>query len=249
MLKSLTEYSAWWQWCESGLDLLFPLSCAFCGNVFEADHNNLVCADCVQAICHQRPRMCDLCAGQLPDSSLDTDSCAQCRDMGFRFERTIALGPYQGHLRRAVVQMKELRHSRLAWAVGRLLAERVRDCGEVPDVLVYTPVNWRKRWERQTCSAELLATSLGKQLNVAVARRGLMSRRRTEKQSLLPVSVRKQNVRGAFSARPLLGAPHVGLVDDTMTTGSTANELTKLLLGSGAGRVTVMLAARGTLKT
>ena len=106
--------------------------------------------------------------------------------------------------------MKELRHSRLAWAVGRLLADHVRDCGEIPDVLMYTPVNWRKRWERRTCSAELLATALGRQLKVPVARRGLVSRRRTQKQSLLPISARKQNIRGAFAAKRLMGDPHVG---------------------------------------
>lgn len=238
----------WRRWCESGLDLLFPTSCAFCRGVVETSQQ-LFCERCVLAFEGTNTNDCQKCAGRTPPAIADDTSCIQCRGQGFRFDGTLAVGGYQDQLQRAVVLMKEPRHSRIAWGLGRLLAERVRSYGDIPSALVFTPVNWKKRWSRQACSAELLAISLGKELRIPVLRRGLISNRQTQKQSLLPTTSRKKNVRGAYRASNAVRLPHIGLVDDTMTTGATANELTKLLLTAGAGKVTVLLAARGLLNS
>jgi len=71
-------------------------------------------------------------------------------------------------------------------------------------------------------------------------------RRHTEPQFSLPPSQRLPNVRRAFAVRkgyPLTGQ-HVLLVDDILTTGATCSEAARALKAAGAGRVSVVVAAR-----
>ena len=65
---------------------------------------------------------------------------------------------------------------------------------------------------------------------------------------MLPWSERRQNVRNAFQVkhRESLIGRHVYLVDDVLTSGATAAEISRLLMKAGARRVDVVVIARGT---
>ena len=108
-------------------------------------------------------------------------------------------------------------------------------------------MHWRRRLQRRVNNAERLANALGLELQLPVLRRVIRCQRHTRKQSLLSVDQRRRNVRGAFRVpkRFSLAGLHVGLVDDTLTTGATADEIARVCRASGARRVTVLLAARG----
>ena len=59
-------------------------------------------------------------------------------------------------------------------------------------------------------------------------------------------SARRENIRGAFAARPRasLAGRAVLLVDDVMTTGATAAEAARVLRAAGVARVVVAVLAR-----
>jgi len=75
----------------------------------------------------------------------------------------------------------------------------------------------------------------------------IVCRRRTQKQGTLMPSERAANVRDAFAFNTdyEIGGSHLLLVDDIMTTGSTASEAARMLRRAGAARVTVAVVARG----
>ncbi len=56
---------------------------------------------------------------------------------------------------------------------------------------------------------------------------------------------RRKNLRQAFLVKPH-GYDHVTLIDDLLTTGSTANEIAKLFKKEGARQVDVWCCARAT---
>jgi predicted amidophosphoribosyltransferase len=72
--------------------------------------------------------------------------------------------------------------------------------------------------------------------------------KRTRQQVGLTRAQRQQNLQGAFrvpeSAKPLLSGRRILLVDDVLTTGSTANAAARALLRAGAAQVDVLAFAR-----
>ncbi len=72
----------------------------------------------------------------------------------------------------------------------------------------------------------------------------LVKTKETASQHDLTARQREHNLREAFHVKYSLSGEHILLVDDVMTTGSTASACSKILLAAGAGRVDVAVIAR-----
>jgi predicted amidophosphoribosyltransferase len=83
-------------------------------------------------------------------------------------------------------------------------------------------------------------------LKIPLDRRNLRRIRWTEPQVNLAAGDRRKNVRRAFAVQDsaLVKGRRVLLVDDVLTTGSTAEECARVLKASGAEDVTVITVAR-----
>jgi len=68
--------------------------------------------------------------------------------------------------------------------------------------------------------------------------------RDTREQAALNKRERRRNIRGAFAMIGTLPARHIAIIDDVVTTGSTVNELARVLKQAGAKRVEVWAVAR-----
>ena len=252
----------------TGLGLLFPQRCPLClegrsdlrnesgssigKSVKDATDLGLFpefCSTCVQILRSHERDLCGKCGAPTARSAFLPDECAQCRGKKFAFERAIPLGVYRGRLRDVVILTKEPHAASLAAAVGRAMAMQAKSImgPDLPDWIACSPMHWRRRWNRRVNNAERLAIAFGRESNLPFMGRLVSCTRETSKQSLLSVHQRRENVRGAFrvSKTENLEGRHVGLVDDTMTTGATADEISRQLLRAGASRVTLFLAARG----
>ncbi len=76
---------------------------------------------------------------------------------------------------------------------------------------------------------------------------GLFKKTETSPQVSLPAKDRAKNLKGAFIATKQFSDKRVLLVDDVMTTGSTANECSRQLLKAGASEVVVLTLARAAM--
>jgi predicted amidophosphoribosyltransferase len=77
-----------------------------------------------------------------------------------------------------------------------------------------------------------------------IARGVLQRHRATLPQSALSQRARLDNPRGAFVTRGALHGVHVALVDDVITTGSTAAAAAEALLLAGAADIELWVLAR-----
>lgn len=241
---------------SSGLNLIFPEACPRCGRpVPTHDFRSELCDACREPLQLPLESMCPCCASLIHRLTVRDGRCPYCRNERPCFQKIVCLGPYSGELGKTVVQMKQLTEQPLAYAVGRLLAQRavVALQDDLPQVLVPMPMHWRRRLRRGTNTAEVLAEALGRTLSIPVRARALRSVRLTEKQSTLTPAQRRRNVRNAFALKrslvPSAGnwrGLHVGLVDDTVTTGATSNSASRVLLDAGTARVTVLAVARAS---
>ena len=244
------------------LDLLCPPICPVCGEVIEtlAGKDNPICSVCVPKIVTPDGQFCRRCGGRRFVVANNADECVRCRTTEFRFKRVIALGEYEHDLRLLVLRMKTDKTGVLAIAAAKALAmHHQSDLENIKaDYIVPVPMHRLRRADRGVNSPDLLAEELGRQLNIPVARHLVRRIHSTNLQYTLSQKARTENVSGAFARcppdfgsklgfrhfQPSIAGKNILLVDDILTTGSTCNEVTKVLLAMGFQSVTVAVLAR-----
>lgn len=117
-----------------------------------------------------------------------------------------------------------------------------------PQCFLPVPLSAQRLAERGYDQAWELARRLGRQLR-RPARSDLIRRRFDgQHQASLTRAQRLSNLQGAFDVdakgRADLAGQHLALVDDVMTTGATAQEVTRALRAAGAARVDLWVVAR-----
>jgi predicted amidophosphoribosyltransferase len=110
------------------------------------------------------------------------------------------------------------------------------------------PLHWLRLALRRYNQAALLARALARATDRPCIPDLLRRVRRTPSQGRLGRAERQRNVAGAFRPHPRhldrLAGARVLLVDDVLTTGSTARAAAKALLAAGAAAVDVVTLAR-----
>ncbi len=230
------------------VDLLAPPHCANCGDEVDVPPGEaLLCPPCRQDFSSQAetPR-CVRCGMMLAPAM--ADRCPHCLGQRLHFDRVFAWGAYDDQLRRALLCLKKPGHDMLADALASLFWRKHNSqITQIPlDAVVPVPLHWARRLARGNNSAEILAECLGRRVKVYVESRLLIRRRNTSPHSGLTHRQRRINIRGALSVRKGydLGAAHILLVDDILTTGATCNEAARVLKAAGAAWVGVAIIAR-----
>lgn len=112
-----------------------------------------------------------------------------------------------------------------------------------PQALVPVPLHRRRLRQRGHDQALGLARDWGQALQVPVLVDALRRERDTRPQTALDATGRRRNLEAAFRMRGACPA-HVAVVDDVLTTGSTALAAVQALRAAGAARVDVWVVAR-----
>ena len=199
--------------------------------------------------------LCQICGEKLFHANAETEEvplCGICRRAGAHFRRAAAFGAYEGALRDLIHLFKYNGVRPAGRVLGGLLNRTVATMS-LPDSYIVVPVPlWSgKRTARGFNQAEAIARSFMNfqssssiQLDTSI----LLRTRETASQTGLTRHQRRANVRGAFAvvkAEKFKGR-NVLIVDDVMTTGTTAGECARVLRRAGAKEVFVATVARAT---
>src|SRR5262249_42079662 len=113
------------------------------------------------------------------------------------------------------------------------------------DVVAAVPLHWRRKWQRGFNQSELLARDLARSSGATFVR-ALRRVKATPAQAGLSRTARRRNMAAAFQVRrpASIDGRRVLLIDDVLTTGSTAAACARALKRAGATRVVVLTAAR-----
>ena len=228
--------------------LVLPGVCWGCHELLPPESDDL-CADCIGKMTADPHATCPRCSSTVGPHVDLADGCASCRGTAFAFERAVRLGPYEGRLREAILRMKQPNGELLAEAMGQLwVTHAERQLKDIEaQAVVPVPLHWWRRWMRGFNQSGILARRLARKLNVPFLPQVLRRIRPTRRQTEVTPAARRENVRGAFRAvsHPALRDRSVLLIDDVMTTGSTASEAAKALRSAGAKRVVVAVLGHG----
>jgi ComF family protein len=114
----------------------------------------------------------------------------------------------------------------------------------LPQLLVPVPLHARRLRERGYNQAAELARFAARRLGLRCEVTALQRVRATREQSGLGHAARVANTHQAFAARISLAGLRVALIDDVITTGSTAAAAATALRAAGAAGVELWVVAR-----
>jgi ComF family protein len=164
------------------------------------------------------------------------------------FGRARSVAHHDGAARELVHKLKYGDRQELAIAMGRMMASAAKELMPDSTVIVPIPLHWTRLWQRRFNQAAALADQVAKHSDLKVDSTLLRRQKRTLRQVGLTRAQRQQNLQGAFvvpdDVKLSLKGQHVLLVDDVMTTNSTANAAARVLLRAGAANVDIVTFAR-----
>lgn len=233
-------------WLQTGRNFVYPPRCSLCGIAAVCSGSN--CGVQIAQIAPEVEQACERC-GAPAGPHLDTsEGCSYCKNERFLFMRAIALGKYQGPLRQLILNLKLNHGAHLGGGLGNLLYYRNQETLEklAPNLIIPVPLHWTARLHRSHNPASIIAEALSHRLQAKYSGNILAKRKRTLAQTSLTPSNRRKNLRGAFGIRKRkqIVGQSILLVDDVLTTGSTANAATRVLLDAGASEINVAVVAR-----
>jgi ComF family protein len=199
--------------------------------------------------------LCSACGEKLFGSQFEGETgplCGLCRRAAPPFRRAVAYGPYEGALRDLLHLFKYHQVKPAGPLLGRFVAEAAGQLSLQDSLLVVPVPLWTgKRRMRGFNQAEEIARSfvrLRQGTGIQLDTTSLVRRRETASQTGLTRHQRRANMRGAFAVtRPdRVRGRTVLVIDDVMTTGTTAGECARVLLRAGAVEVFVATVARAT---
>ena len=227
------------------LDFALPPRCAGCAEII--DEVDGFCAQCWLTLDWLGNAGCERCG--MPLEATDAALCGRCRAAPPVLDRMRAAVAYGPLSRVIALKLKYGRKVALARTMARYMAP-LRGPDE-DAILVPVPLHRRRLWWRGFNQSGLVAKQLAARWQMPVDQHLLRRVRPTPPLKGMNETQRRNAVRGAFvaaSGRLIEGRGIEGrtiiLIDDVLTTGSTAAACAKALRKAGAGRVELISWAR-----
>jgi ComF family protein len=186
--------------------------------------------------------LCEGCVTLLPLNAPDGGAFPSCAS---NLVRVVVPFHYAFPVDHFIRRLKFRGERVLARVLGSLLGDAVRALRQpMPECLVPVPLHRERYRQRGFNQAHEIARYAAERLNVPVDARCLMRKVATREQSGLSLIERRANVRGAFEVVRPLAATRVALIDDVLTTGSTALAAASALTAAGVSEVQLWAVAR-----
>lgn len=163
------------------------------------------------------------------------------------FDYQIKILKYKNIVRDKIINYKFNENSYLFKTFAKIILnnEKIYSFLKKYDIMICVPMYIKKKLQRGYNQSELIARELATSLTIDLEFNNLIKIKDTKKQSTLTKDMRIKNVRGAFQVKKadLIKGKKIILFDDIYTTGSTAEECSRVLKKAGAQEVVVITLA------
>ncbi len=243
------------------LDAIAPPLCVACDAQLPYPMPPL-CTSCMELAQPMPSPICHHCgvgvSRHAEDLPYHGDLCERCIHFPPHFTVARAAFDYEGLLATILpaikygkleVHMHNLSSLIIPFARDLITQWHQAESAQTPLLLVPMPMHWRALQKRTFSQTMILTECMAKHTRTLTefAPHALTKARHTSQQAGLTLAERRLNLKDAMraDARQVEGRIVV-LVDDVMTSGSSANEAAKTLFAAGARKVLVLTLARAT---
>lgn len=197
------------------------------------------CAGCGQSFKGQEDILCTHCFLNLPltNSWEKKENIIYRKLYGrFPFEKAVSFLYFtkSGLTQHLIHQFKYQKRKDIAVYLTELFAKELKKVNWQQDIqiIIPVPIHKKKKNIRGYNQAELIALLLGETLQIAVSTNVLIKNKHTESQTRKSIIQRIENVKDVFAIQKSMDLEnkHILLVDDVLTTGSTIEHCSEVLL-------------------
>jgi len=211
--------------------------CDLCGQ--KTENNTVLCNDCGN----------DIARFNLPELNYDLLNWPMFYHAiePVTFDHLFAIAPYQWPYSRWIIQLKYTGNFEITQLLSKLMIdawqlnpafEQIAPNNNIGVIAV--PIHIKKWQKRGYNQSYLLAQKFCKKTKIPHLGEVLTRSKETIDQVGLTGIQRRKNLKKAFTLQQNITLPdHIILIDDVLTTGSTANEISRLLKQQGVKIVTV----------
>lgn len=225
---------------------LLPRRCVVC-DLQPGAPLTAICARCEEEFFSPAVTRCQRCAIRIPEVSTEAaGTCGRCMAAAPHFDATTTLADYVSPVAGMVVALKFTARLDLADFFGRLLAQRLLTTAGATDeaMVMPVPLAFERVRQRGFNQSHHIARAIAAVTGCRLVVDRLLRVRNTPAQQSLALNERRRNVRGAFAVEGAVAGQCAFVVDDVMTTGSTLDEVARVLKQAGAARVHNLIVAR-----
>ncbi|MCT4687975.1 ComF family protein [Vallitalea sp.] len=229
------------------LSIIYPKRCPICMDIIPINEEERICESCVEELPYIMEPRCKKCSKPL-NSEL-AEYCFDCTKNEHDYTRGWAVWLYEGKLKKALQRYKNNNNNNY----GRIFSKEVvtlykREIVEAyVNLIIPVPLHIKKQRKRGYNQAEIIATYIGKYLDIPCNTNCVMRTINTKPQKNLSDKERVSNMKKAFKViKPdEITGKTILICDDIYTTGNTIDSLAKELLINGAKEVFFITIAIG----
>lgn len=214
-------------------DLLFPPACIFCNQITK--DKSLICEPCKKALKKQ---------------ITDKPQSIYVKDTKY-IDKIGTVFAYNDFTKNAVLNLKSTGRTDIVLFFGELLYDEFETVfGSLSfDAIIPVPMHKIKRKRKGFNQAYLIAKVVSKKTKIPVISDALIKPKHKKEQKKLSSKERRKNAKKAYEClnKEKISGKRLLLVDDVMTTGSTADECARVLIESGAENVSALVIASTVL--
>lgn len=219
------------------IDMLLPDQCRLCG---AASDNAGYCSACAAGL----PRhgcQCPCCGIPVTVAAM----CGRCQRYPPPILETIAPFQHTASVRDDIHQLKYRQKLACGRDLGFLLAREVeQQASWLPEVLVPVPLHWKRRLGRGFNQSVEIARPVSRALGIPINLSLITRQIHTAPQVRLASAQRRRNIRRAFQTTHQPVPASAAIIDDVITSGSTATEVARCLRAAGVQHVVAWALAR-----
>lgn len=228
------------------LDFIYPknITCIICDNPIKLTNTYSICKDCFKELYFLKDA-CLKCGKPIVNHSLEyesLDSCAYCAKRSFYFDRAISCIEYNDVSKKMILDFKYKNKTYFCRYVAQIMSEKLELENLKADYLLFVPLHKKRLRQRGFNQSEKIAEDLSEMTGIPVLR-CIYRQKNTRRLYSLSLKERQEELKNSFCIKDeenLLKNKNVILVDDIFTTGSTANEISKLLRLSCVNKITIL---------